>query len=126
MTRLQIEHELVPGGGVHRVRPVGKLDVFTFVELKVFLEKLSEADKAAQAVIDMSGTEYVASSGWSVLLGRRKLMRLGGGDLVVFGLNTEVARVYQSMKVGRVLPCAADLPGALALLAPPQAGSPDA
>lgn len=123
---MQIEHELVSGGTVHLVRPIGKLDVFTFVELKVFLEKLSESDKAAKAVVDMSRAEYVASSGWSVLLGRRKLMRLGGGDLVVFGLNAEVLRVYQSMKVGKVLPSAEDLPGALALLETAPAGGPDA
>jgi anti-anti-sigma factor len=116
VSRLNIEHSLIENGTVHLVRPVGKLDVFTFVELKVFLEKISEGDKTAKAVVDMGGAEYVASSGWSVLLGRRKLMRLGGGDLVVFGLSGEVDRVYQSMRVGKVLPKADDLAGALALL----------
>jgi anti-anti-sigma factor len=112
VARLEITQELLAKEGVRLVRPVGKLDVFSFGDLKVFFEALRGQDKAAKVVVDMSRADYVASSGWSVLMGWRKLMRLGGGTLALCGQRPEVRRVYDSMKISKLLPTFEDVAAA--------------
>lgn len=107
-----------PGGGGRpwQLRLSGKLDVFSFVQLKKHLEGVSAQDPAAKLAVDLSGVEYIASSGWSVLLARRKLGKLAGGDLVVCGMSAELKRVYDSMRIVNLLPAEADLKAACAKL----------
>ena len=69
-------------------------------------------------VVNLSGVEFVASSGWSVLLARRKMSKLAGGELIVHGLNEEPRRVYTSMKIGDLLPLAGDENEAFEMLGP--------
>ncbi len=113
---LQIEAEKDLATGVWRFLPVGKIDVFSFPRVKQQLEKISMDEKAARVVVDLGKAEYVASSGWSVFLGRRKLMRLAGGDLAVCAMGTDLQRVYDSMKIARLLPSAPDFAGGAKLL----------
>lgn len=128
MARLDIEHEKIADGAMTLVHLKGKLDVFTFNELKAFFDGLRKEDKAAKIVVDMSAADYVASSGWSVLLGWRKMLRLGGGSLVLCGLRAETKRVYDVMRIDKLLPACADQAAAVKWLqeeAPPS-GEPDA
>lgn len=113
---LTIESEPGAAGKPWRLRLSGKLDVFSFVKLKKFLEGVSAQDPAAKLAVDLGKVEYIASSGWSVLLARRKLGKLTGGDLVICGLNAELKRVYDSMRISPLLPVAPDLDAACALL----------
>jgi anti-anti-sigma factor len=115
MARLEISEEII-GGNIHVLSPKGKLDVFSFVELRAHFEDLSQRDKKALVVVDLSGVEYVASSGWSVLLSRRKLVKLAGGDLSVCGMSDEIKRVYESMKIQKLLPSAPSAAAAAKLL----------
>jgi stage II sporulation protein AA (anti-sigma F factor antagonist) len=104
------------GGRPWQLRLSGKLDVFSFVQLKKQLEGVSAQDPAAKLAVDLSGVEYIASSGWSVLLARRKLGRLTGGDLLICGMSAELRRVYDSMRISKLLPAEADLDAACAKL----------
>jgi len=113
---MQIETAKDAASGVWRVTPVGKVDVFSFTRVKQHLEKISTDEKSARVVVDLGKAEYVASSGWSVFLGRRKLMRLAGGDLAVCAMGPDLQRVYDSMKIARLLPAAPDFAGAVKLL----------
>lgn len=94
------------GDGVQAVKIHGKLDVFSFVELKNCLESISAVDKKARIVIDLSGIDFVASSGWSVLLSRRKMLKLNGGDLSLSGMSPDITRIYESMRIQKLLPSA--------------------
>lgn len=117
---LRIEAEGGGPGQPWRVKLAGKLDVFSFVKLKKHLEGLSAGDPKALIAVDLGGVEYIASSGWSVLLARRKLGRLAGGDLVVCGLSAELKRVYDSMRITPLLPAFPDLDSACAKLLEPK------
>jgi len=105
MARIEISSEVL-ADGIHVVKPAGKLDVFSFGELKQFFDTLSSATKEIRIVVDLSAVEYVASSGWSVLLSRRRILKLSGGDLTICGLSEEAKRVYDSMKIHTILPVA--------------------
>jgi anti-anti-sigma factor len=100
-----------PGGlgQAWRVRVAGKLDVFTFAELKKVLEDISAKDPAALLAVDLGQVTYIASSGWSALLARRKLARQGGGNLAICCVGPEIKRVYDAMRIGPLLPLADSL-----------------
>ena len=115
MNRLEITSATLPDG-TKIIKPVGKLDVFTFVELKKYFEELCASAAAIMVVVDLREVVYIASSGWSVLLSRRQAIRRQGGDLATFGLNEDLMRVYDSMKISKMLPTAASLDEAAKLL----------
>jgi anti-anti-sigma factor len=119
MARIEINSEILPDG-TRVIKPVGKLDVFTFVELKKYFEDLCAGATALMVVVDLSAVVYIASSGWSVLLSRRQALRRLGGDLSIFGLSADLLRVYESMKIHQMLPAADDLSGASKLLKAPE------
>jgi anti-sigma B factor antagonist len=116
MARIDISMEKLPDG-IHVVKPSGKLDVFSYLELKQVLETLSAATRDLKVVVDLSATEYIASSGWSVLLSRRRSLKIVGGDLSICGLTDETKRVYDSMKIHTILPVADTVTQAAQLLA---------
>ena len=115
MNRVEIRTEDV-GDGIHVVRVTGKLDVFSYATLKDFLQSHWAMLQGARVVVDLSEVSYIASSGWSVMLSRRRMLKLVGGDLVICGLNADCKRVYDAMKIMTLLPSADDLDGAVKIL----------
>jgi anti-sigma B factor antagonist len=121
MQRIEITEETLEGG-FRLVKPVGKLDVFSFIDLKKYFEELCAREpQGLMVVVDLTGVEYIASSGWSVLLSRRQAIQRLRGDLSIFGMNDNLKRVYDSMRIGRMLPSAVTLEEAKGLLAVPSA-----
>ncbi len=113
--RIEISSESRPEGVVI-IKPVGKLDVFTFTELKKFIAEVCAANPAVRMVVDLEQVEYIASSGWSVLLSRRQSIKREGGNLNVYGMSENLLRVYESMKIDKMLPSAPDQASAIALV----------
>ena len=120
MQRIEIQSEVMPDG-TRVVKPIGKLDVFTFTELKKYFEELCSQAKDVMVVVDLSAVVYIASSGWSVLLSRRQALRRLGGDLSIFGLSSDIKRVYESMKIDKMLPAGETVADATKLLNAPEA-----
>lgn len=87
----------------------GNLDLFTFGELKKAFEGLAADPKAKKLVVDLSGVNYVASSGWGVLMARAKALKDDGGRLVVIGMNEGNGKVYETLHVNSIMPSAPDL-----------------
>jgi anti-sigma B factor antagonist len=113
--RISISSENLDDGTVV-VKPVGTLDVFTFIELKNYIGQLCAPAEIIRMVVDLSLVEYIASSGWSVLLSRRQSIKRDGGELSVCGMNENLRRVYDSMKIDKMLPSAGGLVEAVALV----------
>lgn len=111
-------HTEVMAGGVRIVKPVGKLDVFTFTQLKKYFEELYQqaSSSSLQVIVDLSAVVYIASSGWSVLLSRRQALRRAGGDMSIFGLSEDIRRVYESMRISKMLPAAGSAAEAASIL----------
>ena len=114
--RVEITSRIVTDGIVV-VKVWGILDVFSFHDLKKYIEELAKA-AGSRIVINLSEVEYMASAGWSVLLSKRQTIKHGGGELLIFGMNESLRRVYDTMKIDKMLPSAADENGALRLVKP--------
>jgi len=70
--RIEISEEQIVGG-IQLVKPVGKLDVVHLHRPEEYFEELcARMPQGLKVVVDLSGVEYIASSGWSVLLSRRR------------------------------------------------------
>jgi anti-anti-sigma factor len=114
--RVEISSRVVTDGIVV-VKVWGILDVFSFQDLKKYIEELAKA-AGARIVVNLSEVEYMASAGWSVLLSKRQTIKHGGGELSIFGMNESLRRVYDTMKIEKMLPSAVDENGALSLVKP--------
>ena len=115
MSRIEMQSETL-ASGVKVVRPVGKLDVFSFIDFKKYFEDLCAEAQGLMVVVDLSRVDYIASSGWSVLLSRRQAIRRQGGDLSVACLNENLRRVYDTMLIEKMLPAGQTVETAALLL----------
>jgi anti-anti-sigma factor len=91
------------------VKLEGMLDIFAFQDFKRYFRGLGENSHGRLVVVDLGAVEYIASSGWSVLLGGRRILNLHGGDLSIFGLHQGLRRVYETMHIAAMLPMAETL-----------------
>jgi anti-anti-sigma factor len=91
-------------GKVLVLEPKGNLDIMTYQKLKQRLAAAVDKDKVKYLVIDMSGVDYVASSGWAVLISQGRRIRRGNGNLVICGLKPEIRNIYETMSIETVLP----------------------
>ena len=78
----------------------GEIDLATAPQLKQALMKL--LDESKTAVVDLSETSYVDSTGLGVLIGGLKRARELGGDLKLAGLVPRVRRVFAITRIGKV------------------------
>lgn len=99
--------------GVLLLKPRGMLDVFAFGTLKLYLKNLSLQSGASKVVVDLEAVEFIASSGWSILIAGRHAFRRQGGDLTIRGMHENLRRVYETMKIESMLPLAGDSDEAL-------------
>lgn len=78
----------------------GEIDLSTAPKLKEALAGLSEGPKTV--IVDLSGTEYLDSTGLGVLVGGLKRKREQGGQLKLAGLKPRVKRVFDITRLSSV------------------------
>ncbi len=66
-------------------------------------------------VLDLSAVDRIDSTGLGVLVGARKRLRAGGGQLRLAAASGDVARVLHVTGLDKVLPLYPDVAGALEL-----------
>ena len=115
--RMSIEGDVegVPQAVVFRL--LGRLDIFTYMSLKERMEPYLEGAAGKCWLVDLSQVPFVASSGWSVLLGTRSRLKLLGCRLALVGLAPNLVRIHQSMNMGILVPAYATLADARSALA---------
>ena len=84
---------------------------------------LGERWAAHRVVVDMSGVSFVDSTALGWFITWRRQFEKGGGMLVLHSVQPRVRQVLDMLKVGRVLPLAANEAAALKLAAVPAAGA---
>lgn len=84
------------------IRPEGRLTAPTVPLLRAAIDDLVAAG-STHIVIDLSGTEFIDSSGLGALIGGLKVARLAGGDLRISGVTGSVRRVLKLTNLDRVL-----------------------
>lgn len=102
-----LDEVLIPGALVFRLE--GRLDIFTYLKLKRAMEPRVDQAPDRLWVVDLSGVDFVASSGWAVFLAIRARLNRANCRLVLFGLAPNLARIHHSMNMDKLVPAYADL-----------------
>jgi anti-anti-sigma factor len=123
MLNIEITSDIM-ADGTCVIRPHGQLDAFTFTEFGKYFDEFCGQAKDLLVVVDLSSIAYIASSGWTVLLSRRQALRRMGGDLTVFGFQKEIQRIYDAMRIQKLLPAAETMVRAAKLLRRPEHPTP--
>lgn len=71
--------------------------------------------------IDLSGVNYVSSTGIALLIGTKRRVDEAGGRLVLFGLHPDILELFDTMRLSTLFEIATDEAEALALFASPPA-----
>jgi anti-anti-sigma factor len=87
--------------GVVVIRASGRLDELAAQETEKTLAAVLR-ESPEKMLVDMSGVEYVSSSGLRVLLMLSKAMKKQGGRLVLCGLSPFVAEVFEISSFNRM------------------------
>lgn len=93
-----------PGGDIRIVDFQGELDVTTLATLRSVFDDLFE-NKFYRLVINFSGVRYVDSTIFGLMVNKLKTCRHNFGDIKVYGLNTQLVRIFRvlgGMKIFKV------------------------
>jgi anti-sigma B factor antagonist len=88
-------------GGLAAVAVRGELDIRSAPDLRSWLTQALD-EGASKVVIDLSGVDFMDSSGLGVLVGAHKRLVRIGGRLQVVGASRPVARLFAVTGLVRV------------------------
>lgn len=85
------------------VAPIGRLDSNTAPALDRHLSAVIQRGDT-QIVMDLSGLDYISSTGLSVFLSAAKKNKAAGGRLALCGLNSRIRLVFEMSGFLRLFP----------------------
>jgi anti-sigma B factor antagonist len=100
-------------GGAHVICVRGEIHVTTAPRFAEILTKAIEGGKTA-LVLDMTGVEFIDSTGLSVLLNGLRLVTQRHGRLALVSANPTVLRLFQITNLDSTFDIFADRPAAIA------------
>ena len=77
------------------VRLCGELDHSASNRIRAELDELIVDARVRRLVFDLSGLEFMDSSGIGLIIGRYKLMARRGGSVAVFGSDARIDRIFE-------------------------------
>jgi len=75
------------------------LNEFNGAGLRQALYAAMAARTSPRVAIDLSGIDYVSSTGIALLIGTKRRVDAAQGQLVLFGLHPEILDLFSSMKL---------------------------
>ena len=107
------------GDGAHIIRVRGEIHVSTAPQFAQHLSDVVESGKTA-IVLDMTGVEFIDSTGLSVLLNGLRLVTQVHGRMAIVCTNPTVLRLFQITNLDETFDIFEDRDAAIAhVLAPP-------
>jgi anti-anti-sigma factor len=100
--------------GVTRVLLVGRMDIEGATAVDTKFSVIAGSEK--KVIVDMSNVDFLASLGMRTLIISAKSIASKGGRMVLLSPQPGVAKVLTSSGVDTVIPIAADLNSAIALV----------
>ncbi|MBC7725822.1 MAG: STAS domain-containing protein [Burkholderiaceae bacterium] len=86
------------------IRGEGKLNMVSAPKLRTLVLRVIEGGEN-RVVVDLSGIDFMDSSGLGALVGCLKSARQAGGDLRIAGPGAQVSMVLRLSNLDRVLAC---------------------
>ncbi len=98
-------------GPMPLLRVRGELDIYTAPQLKQAVVTALEGGAASLAV-DLSGVEFLDSTGLQVLMSAKKRTAERGGDVFLLGVGGQIRRVFSLLSLEKIFQLCreADLP----------------
>lgn len=90
------------GEDIAVIRPDGRLNMVAAPELRDTVTRAVQSGRP-RVVVDLSGVDFMDSSGLGALIASLKTARQAGGDLRLAGVGEQVALVLQLSNVDRIL-----------------------
>jgi anti-sigma B factor antagonist len=84
------------------IRPVGRLNMASAPQLSTMITDIV-ADGCSHLILDLSGTEFIDSSGLGALVASLKRCRQAGGDLRLAAPTPQVTTALELTNLDRVL-----------------------
>lgn len=100
-------------GNVLIVTAVGELDHHTAGTLKTCIQDELDKGIVRHLVLDFLGLNFMDSSGLGVLLGRYKELAKWQGNMLVFGLQPSVEKLFSMTGLNKLIAVRADLASCL-------------
>jgi len=110
--------EDTPSQGPWTVAIRGEIDLYTAPALREAFDRAVSAGK--EVVLDLSGTEFIDSTGLGVLVDGHRRLQEAGGRLVVVSTHPAIARTLEITVLDRVLELTGTVDEARAALTEPQ------
>jgi anti-sigma B factor antagonist len=92
--------DITPGdAGTYRVKLTGKLDTATYEQFDLAI-KPALADPEARAIrLELQDLTYISSMGLGVVVKAKKAIEAKGGVLALIGLQPQVAKVFEIVRM---------------------------
>lgn len=103
-------------GNILVVEVIGELDHHTASTLKTEIEGELKKGVVRNIVLNLSGLNFMDSSGLGVLLGRYKELSKWQGKMLVYGLQPVVDKMFRLSGLNRLIPVHRDLESCLRAL----------
>lgn len=90
-------------GGLLVVRITGEIDHHSAVEMRSGIDAEIFEKRPEKLILDLSGVDFMDSSGLGLILGRLATMRKVGGELVVINPNEGVMKILKLAGAERII-----------------------
>jgi len=80
----------------------GNIDADSYTEFKNTFDKII-VNGDLKIIVDLSGVNFISSSGWGVIIESLQKVRMGGGDILLAAMTEEVKNVYQTVSFNELL-----------------------
>lgn len=103
MTRNPCNCEFIYRDGVLEVTLQGEIDHHSAVAVRTGIDEEICREHPQKTILDLSGIEFMDSSGLGLIMGRYALMQKFGGALTLKNPNERIVRIFDLAGLGRMI-----------------------
>lgn len=99
----KFETEASNVSGVCVIKVTGDIDMYSAAEFRQAIKEALDP-VAKDLIVDLTGVEYMDSSGFGALLGATRITKARGGQIVLVGCNEAITRMLNITRLDLVFP----------------------
>ena len=91
------------GEGVLSIALHGEIDHHSAVQIRTELDSLLYEERPKKVILDLSGIEFMDSSGLGLIMGRYALLQKLGGVLTLRNPHERIVKIFELAGLGRMV-----------------------
>lgn len=103
MIRSNCSYDTVESDGTLEFTLHGEIDHHSAVRIRTEMDALIWERRPTKTVLDLSGIEFMDSSGLGLIMGRYSLMQKLGGELTLRQPNERIVQIFELANLGRMV-----------------------